>query len=84
MLVSKLKEREVISHFFAKSSTHAQLVQRSAGILQFLIKEKALTDEEMELVWSCTQLDEAICLDFYKVLNEISQHIGYEEQFFFI
>jgi len=83
-LSEKLKSKNVLSLFFSKKDCHAQLVQRSEGLLKLLIGQKALNDEEMELVWSCTRLDEAICLNFYKALNEIGTQIGYDEIYFFI
>ena len=38
----------------------------------------------MDLVWSCTKLDEHIAIDFYTVLQNIASSIGNQSLLFFI
>jgi hypothetical protein len=42
----------VLNLFFSIEFIHSQLVQRSDGLLKLLLKKQALSEEELEMIWS--------------------------------
>lgn len=79
-----LREKNVFHEFFSKTRCHAQLVQRSQGLLRLLIGQGVITDEELKLIWDSCKSDESIKIDLYKVLADIALSMGPKETGFFI
>jgi hypothetical protein len=79
-----LREKNVFHEFFSKTRCHAQLVQRSQGLLRLLIGQGVITDEELNLIWDSCKSDESIKIDLYKVLADIALSMGPKETGFFI
>ena len=79
-----LREKNVFHEFFSKTRCHAQLVQRSQGLLRLLIGQGVITDEELHLIWDSCKSDESIKIDLYKVLADIALSMGPKETGFFI
>ena len=79
-----IKNKNVLYQMFSKQRGHLQLVQRTEELLKLLINQNALSDDELELIWSATRIDEATKLELYKVLNEISSRLRSGEIVFII
>jgi hypothetical protein len=56
---------------------------RSEGLLKFLLGQKALTEDQLSLIWSSCSSHDSILIAFYKVLAEIAS-CGLEAMQFFI
>ena len=81
-LVSELKSKDVLQEFFSKTRCHAQLVQRSEGLLKLMIGQKALTTESLDMIWESCHSDEGVLIDLYKVLAEVASFGTPELQYF--
>ena len=60
------------------------MVKRSEELLKLLFVQGAIDDEEMELVWGCSRVDEATQLELYKVLNDVTLKMRESDMKFFI
>ncbi len=83
-LVDKLRDKDVLLQFFSKSRIHSQLVQRSGGLLKLMFAAQALSDAEMNLVWDNCATDEAIHIEFYKVLTEVAAQMTQDLALFYV
>jgi hypothetical protein len=43
---------------FSKERGHLQMVERAEELLKLLIGQDALTNEDLDLIWTATKLDE--------------------------
>lgn len=57
-VISKIKSNKVLYQMFSKERGHLQLAQRTEELLKLLIQQNALTEDDLELVWSAGKLDE--------------------------
>lgn len=82
-LIETLRENNVIDLFFSSKNIHAQLVQRSEGLLKLMLKRQALTDEELEMVWSNCLRHDSMALGLINVLKGIAYTLESKELSFF-
>jgi len=68
-VVNYIKQNKILQLLLSRDKTHIQLVQRSIETLRLLFSVGLVTDEELDLIWSVTKIDEALKLEMYKVLN---------------
>lgn len=61
-----------------------QFVQRSEELLKLLISQDSLSNEEMELVWAATKIDENTELEIYKIFNELASRLKLNQIHFII
>lgn len=66
--VELLQENEIIEEVFGKRN-HIQLIQRSQDVISYLMLQEALTDKDLELIWSATSSDTQTRNEIYKVLS---------------
>lgn len=83
-VIELLKQRSVLKYIFSKEHAHLQLVQRSEELLKLFISQTALTQEELQLIWSSSNVDEGIKLELYKVLNDLSLRLWADDITFII
>ena len=83
-VINRLKEKKVLWQIFSKERGHLQLVSRTEELLKLLIGQEALSEEELEFIWSATNIDETTKLDLYKVFNEISSRLKAQEVSFIV
>ena len=55
-LINSLKKHQVFNKIFGENY-HIQLIQRAQELIKFLITEKELGPEEMDVIWACTKKD---------------------------
>jgi len=79
-----LKDEKILDEFFSKSRIHKALVNRSSSLLKLLIIQKAITEEELALVWHNCSLDEAIHIELYSVIGEIGSSLEESHFKFFV
>lgn len=66
--VELLRTNEVIEEVFGKRN-HIQLIQRSQEVVAYLMLQEALTDNDLDLIWSATASDTQTRNEIYKVLS---------------
>lgn len=69
MMVDWISRNGILNEIFAERG-HIQLIQRSPDIIKFLINEKALPEEQLELIWEATNFGTETKIEIYKVLIE--------------
>ena len=57
-VIQKIKEGAVLNQMFSKDRGHLQMVERAEELLKLLISQDALNEDELEMIWSATKLDE--------------------------
>lgn len=67
-LIETLRQENVLELFFSSKLIHEQLVIKSAGVLKLLLKKQAISDEELELLWTNCQKHISTALELTKVL----------------
>lgn len=60
------------------------MVERAEELLKLLIAQDALSDEDLELIWNATKLDDTTQLEVYKLFNELSSRLKNHEINFII
>jgi hypothetical protein len=83
-LVQQLKDNKILDEFFSKSRIHKALVNRSTSLLKLLIIQKAITEEELAMIWYNCSLDEAIHIELYSVIGEIADSLEENHARFFV
>lgn len=83
-LVQQLKDNKILDEFFSKSRIHKALVNRSTSLLKLLIIQKAITDEELAMIWNNCSLDEAIHIELFSVIGEIADSLEENHARFFV
>ena len=53
-IISLLKENKILNELFG-ANYHSQLIKSSEEIIKILLKENALDENDMTLIWSCTK-----------------------------
>ena len=71
-LVDILSEAKVLDLFFSRENIHSQLVQRSGGLFRLFFKKQALSQEEIEMIWTNCQSHESMALDLAAMLGEVT------------
>jgi len=56
--IQKLRDGKVLSQIFSKDRGHLQMVERAEELLKLLIGQDSLNDDDLELIWNATKLDE--------------------------
>jgi hypothetical protein len=75
-MVSWVLQEKLALEVFGGASVCVPIVERSADLLNFLIREKSLTQEHLKLVWGCSLTkDETTRLAVYKVIKETSLYL---------
>jgi hypothetical protein len=69
---------------FSKERGHLQMVERAEELLKLLIGQDSLTNEDLDLIWTATKLDETTKLEVYKLFNELSSRLKHNEITFII
>lgn len=83
-LIQTLNETNVLEMFFSSKLIHEQLVRRSDGLLKLLLKKKAISPQQIDMVWKNCQKHESLALDLTNVLQNISYSIESTELNYFI
>lgn len=60
------------------------MVERAEELLKLLIGQDALSNEDLDLIWTATKLDETTQLEVYKLFNELSSRLKLNEITFII
>lgn len=71
-LVTELKEANILDEFFSKTKVHSYLIQSSEGFIKIMIKQKQMTAEDLEMIWTNVSTDEDMRVEFYKVISGVS------------
>lgn len=82
-LVSELKEAKILDEFFSKTKVHHYLIQNCEGFFKIMIKQQAILDEDLDMIWSNVSLNEDTRVEFYKVISGVSVE-GADQLKFFI
>lgn len=77
-----LAKNDIINEFFGKTKCHSQLIQYSKGLLKLMLQQKALSVEQLEMIWSTVSKDENTMIELYKVLESIANESTSEITFF--
>ena len=83
-IISRLNEAQVLHQTFSKDRGHLQLVQRSEEMLKLLLSHNSVTEEDLNLIWSATRMDETTQLEIYKVFAELGSRLRENEVSFVV
>ena len=57
-ILELLKKHNIIKEIFGPNY-HCEIINNSKGIIQFLLSEKQLNQEDIKIIWNCTQLGDS-------------------------
>ena len=80
------KETSNLMHeLFGKGKTREELVQRTEKLLVLLMSMKVLTQEDRELIWKTTDMnDDGMKVETLKSLQGAAPTMDYEDRSFFM
>ena len=74
-LILIIKENKIINELFG-ANYHSQLISKSNEIIKLLLKENALDESDMALIWSCTKRgDLEAKLTIMKLLSSLTDNL---------
>jgi len=73
-LVQWMTTHNIFDIIWVAKRTHAQLVERSNDIWRLLLKEKLLTNEQLQMFWDLTKTQDYKSA-VYKIVNESSFYL---------
>jgi len=75
ILAKKLMEFNIIDTIFG-ATAHEEIIKKSAQIMLFLISSKALSQQNIEDIWSCClNKHETLAISFFEVLQILLNYI---------
>ena len=60
------------------------MVERAEDLLRLLIGQDAMREEDLQIIWNATKIDEQTQLEIYKLLNELASRLKLKEINFLI
>eukprot|EP00329_Picozoa_sp_Boothbay-MS584-11_P005071 47559_4 len=80
-MVEWLLKENVPQEIFCGRQTLVQIVERSADVMKYIIIERKLTKQHLEMVWqtSAVAIEEVVRLAIYKLLKDLSVHLRDDE-----
>ena len=68
-------EADIIDLYFSQANIHDELVKRSEGVLSLFLSQKVLTDEQLDLIWSNCNSDDALQRSLIQTLSNLGSHV---------
>ena len=70
LLLDKLREHNILEQYYRKDLVHGQLIKRSGGVLQVLSSQQALSEEQLNMIWTSVDQYEDMRYEFYAILKD--------------
>jgi hypothetical protein len=77
-IINTLKTQRFCEKIFGETY-HIQLIQRSIEVIKFLINERQLGQEEIDIIWSATLRDQQTKMEIYKIIHDTAVSYKGEE-----